>query len=172
MTKVPGLTEGPLAFGDWLERKLTDTKLRACELTLSTFRASADADPAHLAAVGETVWGFLIGGKADASTAGSLIASTRDKLDALRPDQLEALGRKLEAAAGQCSDVEAISGRLVSAWFRAIALSRSPFADPCRAGHVARSFERALVALARLSDRAQPPASGSDQKDGIAAVAA
>ncbi len=171
MTISPLTPGGPLAFGDWLERKLTDTKLRACEFTLSTFRASADADPAHLAAVGETVWGFLIGGKADASRAPSLIAATRDKLDALRPDQLEALGRKLEAAAGQCSDVEAVSGRLVSAWFRTIALNRSPCADPCRAAHVARSFERALVALARLSDRAQAPAGGSD-RDSIEAVAA
>lgn len=160
-------TKDPGGLADWLEAKAKETRLQACELALHHFRATADADPAYAAAVGRTVWEFLLGSTPQGERPEHLLAQIRNRLDELAPDRLDALCRKLEGATQQASEAQCTSGRLVACWFRTIALQQSVPPRRQRAMHIARGYEAAFAAMARLIGPSSPDeaAAGSGQDE-------
>jgi hypothetical protein len=145
--------DAPVGLADWLEREANATRLRICEHALHNFRIRADGDPTYTMAVSETVWEFLLGAPPGGEDPMGLLVSIRHKLEALRPDQLDALSRKLEGAAERPGGAPSESGRLVAGWFRTIALSRAALGDHGRALHVGRAYEKTFATMARLTAR-------------------
>src|SRR3954451_22851915 len=154
-----------MTFSEWLETKTNTSRLEACELVLSRFRAVADSNPDFASAVGASLWKLL--STSPGSDAVTILDDMRGRAGVLGREHLDHLSSRLLHATATKGEIECEAGKLVSSWFRAIGLCSGPASSNGRAFHVARAYEKTFACLGRLMNQT----SGSQSDDGERAAA-
>jgi hypothetical protein len=154
--------EASMNFSEWLESKTNTSRLEACELVLARFRAMADTNPEFTSEVGGALWKLL--STSPGSDAATILDEMRGRAGALGRDHLDHLSSKLMHATASKGEIESEAGKLVSSWFKAIALCSGAAANNGRALHVARAYEKTFACLGRLMNQTSGTQSAEDER--------
>jgi hypothetical protein len=142
-----------VSLSDWLQKKADASSLEACELALNNFCAAADTNSRYGLEVGDAIWKLLLSTADAADDPVALLAEVRAKMASLGPEKLRQLSTSVLEATSTGNETHAEAGRLVSCWFKAIALQQRQPAATGRALRVVRSYERTFASLKALLDR-------------------
>ena len=122
----------------------------------------ADTNPEFTSAVGEALWKLL--STSPGSDAATILDDMRGRAGALGRDHLDHLGSRLLHATACKGEIESEAGKLVSSWFRAIALCSSGQRNNARALHVARAYEKTFACLGRLMNQTSGSQPADDER--------